>query len=352
MDKPIIFFSHSSYDEKALRKLKDLLTKKTGNTIEIFLSCDGQSIPLGRNWVSRLEEALKQAKIMLVFLSPMSLHSRWIYFEAGFSYRQDVQVVPVGILGIDLEQVGPPLGLLQGFNIKSADGLNNIIALINDTFSYSHEKSFTEAEYDEIFGEDQLLRDGALGKYVAVVDEIRIDLPCDASLAFDKIPKLFDNASIQYQLLREAREIHASGLSLAIPSSGTLISAKLDPTLTALTLGILDNVVKNLCEEQPDSYSLRIIFMSWVTYCTPRHRLTARLYGTDIKFGTEDNLVFGEIVFRFRPPLPRSYISVTFDREPSKVYLDIEYRGKTLNDIRLSDLLNILFERGVLYPYK
>ena len=56
--KPIAFFSHSSRDKEALGRLKDLFVEKTGGTIEIFLSSDGQSIKFGRNWVHRIEEAL------------------------------------------------------------------------------------------------------------------------------------------------------------------------------------------------------------------------------------------------------------------------------------------------------
>src|SRR6266487_4418304 len=98
MSKPTVFFSHSSKDENVLRKLKDRLSEKLGGTLDIFLSSDGQSIPLGKNWVHRIEEALHDAKLMIVFLSPASIHSNWIYFEAGYSYSKDIRVVPVAIL--------------------------------------------------------------------------------------------------------------------------------------------------------------------------------------------------------------------------------------------------------------
>ena len=341
-DKKIIFFSHSSYDKKALHRLKDLLTKKIANTAEIFLSSDGQSIPLGRNWVSRLEEAMKQSRIMLVFLSPMSLQSHWIYFEAGYAYRRNIRVVPVGILGVDLERVGPPLGLLQGFNIKSEDGLNNIIALINEAFDYSHEESFTQEEYNEIFAEDQILGKGALREYASMVDEIKIGLHCDTRIAFDRIPDLFDHAGIQYQWWKEHRWIHASGLSLYHYPSEDGIEAQLDPNLTALTLGILDCIVKNLYEEQPDSYSLKVIFIPWVNCETKKHKQTARLYGTDVALGEKDDFVFGETAFTIHGSSGTS--------RDSRVYLEIEYHGKMLSDVPLGDLLNILFEHHVLYP--
>ena len=58
-----------------MKKLKELLTKKVGSTLGIFASSDGQSIPLGRNWVYEIEQALEKSKIVFVLLSPNSIRS-------------------------------------------------------------------------------------------------------------------------------------------------------------------------------------------------------------------------------------------------------------------------------------
>ena len=78
MEKPVVFFSHSSKDEQYLRRLRQMIDSKTGEAIIIFLSSDGQSIPFGRNWVHKIEEALGDASLMFVFISPNSLVSNWI----------------------------------------------------------------------------------------------------------------------------------------------------------------------------------------------------------------------------------------------------------------------------------
>src|SRR6266566_2732427 len=88
MSKPTIFFSHSSRDQAQLVRLKELFIEKTGGSIDVFLTCDGQSIPLGRNWVHQIEEALEYAPLMVVFVSPNSLRSSWLFFESGFAYSK------------------------------------------------------------------------------------------------------------------------------------------------------------------------------------------------------------------------------------------------------------------------
>ena len=145
-NKPTIFFSHSSKDCSILLDLKNRLNDITGGTLDIFMSSDGQSIPFGTNWVNRIEQGLNEAKIMFIFVTQNSLLSNWIYFEAGFAYSKGLEVIPVGI-GVDIALLKPPLSLLQGFNITSADSLNNIITTLNKKFDFSYKTSFSDDDY-------------------------------------------------------------------------------------------------------------------------------------------------------------------------------------------------------------
>lgn len=128
MGKPTIFFSHSSKDKEIVQSVKNKLDKATGGVMDIFMSSDGQSIPFGTNWIHKVEEGLKSATIMFVFVTENSVSSGWIYFEAGYAYSKGIQVIPVGI-GVDIGALKAPLNLLQGFNILFEDSLNNFTLL-------------------------------------------------------------------------------------------------------------------------------------------------------------------------------------------------------------------------------
>ena len=146
MEKPTIFFSHSSKDRNAILPIKEKLMKVTCGVIQIFMSSDGQSIPFGNNWVHKIEEGLNNAKIMFVFVTPTSIKSGWIYFEAGFAYSKGIDVIPVGI-GVDIGSIKPPLNLLQGFNITSGESLNNFVTVINKNLNLTFEPSFSEEDF-------------------------------------------------------------------------------------------------------------------------------------------------------------------------------------------------------------
>ena len=149
MEKPTIFFSHSSKDKDLVMSIKSKIDKETSGVLDIFMSSDGQSIPFGTNWIHKIEEGLQLAKIMFVFVTNNSISSGWIYFEAGYAYSKGIQVIPVGI-GIDIGSLKAPLNLLQGFNITSNDSMNNFISIINKKFDYHFNEAFSENDYNEV----------------------------------------------------------------------------------------------------------------------------------------------------------------------------------------------------------
>src|SRR5680860_242417 len=146
--KPTIFFSHSSKDKELISPIKEHILKETGNTTQIFLSSDGASIPFGKNWLKEIEEALVKCRLMFIWVTPNSIKSNWIYFEAGYAYSRGINVIPLGFDGINLEDITAPLNFLQGFNIKSSAGLNNLIAIINDEFDLTFPDIFDEKFYE------------------------------------------------------------------------------------------------------------------------------------------------------------------------------------------------------------
>jgi hypothetical protein len=149
-EKPIVFLSHSSLDKEPLVALKEILDKRAAGFLNFFLSSDGESIEFGRNWVVSVSDALSQAKLMFVFLSPQSADSKWIHFEAGCAYAKKIRVVPVCLPGIDLNRITPPLGLLQGFNLHSHEAIGNIVRICNERFGVKIDESFNPEDFDNI----------------------------------------------------------------------------------------------------------------------------------------------------------------------------------------------------------
>jgi hypothetical protein len=301
MTKPIIFFSHSSSDKLTLKKLKEQFTLKTGNTIEIFLSSDGQSIPLGRNWVHKIHEALNEAKIMIVFLTPNSIKSNWLYFESGYAYSKDIRVIPVGFLGIDLNLLHPPLSLLQGFNITSEEGFNNIIAIINEEFDHKHELSFTNEEYNSIVNLSSLINYNTLGEATNFIESIQIEL--DKNKDFDEDQgKVYDDlAAILSKQIPDcqigAGVINFYGVSIQKASSQSDMRFNIDPLLAKENFPIVENAIKNIRKNGVKELKVRFDFNNIIDRLKNIQKITARLYKSEVKFAQDEGFTFRNLNF-------------------------------------------------------
>lgn len=254
--KPTIFFSHSSKDKKSLIVLKELIEEKTGGTINIFMSSDGQSIPFGSNWMYKIEEGLKDAKIMFVFVTPKSIDTGWIYFEAGYAYSKGIEVIPIGI-NVDIGNVKPPISLLQGFNMISSESLNNIIHIINKKFDFSFKADFSENEFNQIDYINNSSRSLLAGE--EIIDSIitRVfpyksddkDVEIDGEKAFDSIENKLRECNIEYcSANKEDKSILINGLKI-INKKENNIEFKMD-TIGFYNNFTLVNDIVNKCYEE------------------------------------------------------------------------------------------------------
>lgn len=351
MNKPTVFFSHSSKDKEVLSKLKDVFSEKTGGTIDVFLSSDGQSIPLGRNWVHRVQEALEQSSLMVVFITPNSLRSSWIYFEAGFAYSKGIRVIPVGFLGTDLSHISPPLNLLQGFNINNKDGLDNLIALVNEAYSYKLSSTFTEDDYKNIISFSDNTATHPFGDYLPLIEEVYIEIndrdhfeqSLDEGLGIAKA--VLNKLSIEYHDAKDRLETFGLTISVSDGQLPKAIQFELDPILLETTLPLALQIIAQICSDGIEKVSVRFDFISNVDCQRNSHKRTARLFGSGITFAEDGNMVFQNLSFSISHLMHFSRSGL----KQGSTYLAVTAMGSKLDICNIFSLLKMLFERKVLF---
>lgn len=350
MAKPTAFFSHSSADKRPLGKLKELFVAKTGGSIEVFLSSDGQSIPFGRNWVHGVEQALQDAKLMFVFVTPHSLRSNWLHFESGYAYSKGIQVIPVG-LGADLTSVGAPLNLLQGFNVTSEAGLNNLIAVVNEAFGHSHPESFASDDLYLISAGDEFSVTTTLGPHTAAIQEMTIEIQKEhlgefsANAALQVMTTYLDEQKVEHTL--KDKSVRTQGMTIhAHQGNGPdKLVITLDPAVFDVAIPLIDSLTNQMSDSGMTGIQIRFDFVKDVTGVEKQHSLSGKLFGSGVKLSGEDLLSFRNLEFRVGHL--RRFTQHTVHR--GATYLSIQTRNKTLalNEVRA--LMDLLFERGVLF---
>ena len=288
---------------------------------------------------------------MIVFVSPDAILSNWLYFESGFAYSKGIRVVPVGFLGVDLSQLSPPLSLLQGFNIKSEAGLNNIIALTNQVFRHSHPETFTGDEFREVCGTTKRALQ-TFGDKWNLVDELRIELSqwsgldCSSSKALEKIQRALELDGMAYERSESAINIPGITFHARVEAEEEPLQIRIDPGLVDVTLPIVERSIRAVrSRDGVRGIAISIDLDRAVDSVRARHKITGRVYGTDVSLGSGEYLIRREIQFRIgrlAGPIGR-----TFREGPA--FIQLEMLADRIPSDQIRELILFLFDRDILF---
>jgi predicted nucleotide-binding protein len=87
---PQVFVSYSRSDSELVHQIIDQL-----RTLGVRTWVDAEQLTPGESWERAISEALRNAKTILVFLSPTSVASRWIAAELDHALSSNVRVLPI-----------------------------------------------------------------------------------------------------------------------------------------------------------------------------------------------------------------------------------------------------------------
>lgn len=365
MSKQKVFISHGSVDKDYLRTLKVMLDQKTGGTLDLFLSSDGQSIPFGANWVSTIEKALANASVMFVAISPRSADSSWIYFEAGNAYSRGIKVIPIGIMGLKIEKLPPPLSLLQGFNITSHEGLNNMIEVINTEYKYKFAQDFVREDFERLRALE-LSSTSEATRLADNVDFITVDLPSKVV-----------SCEREHELLKEASTLARATLSrmgltfYSVSEWDLLLSGikiwfrrqqgevkgvhiAVDPLSVDFGIPVIRELTQDLYAGPTlDRFWFKVYFPKEFRIITDDFKISSRVASVGIYICEEQADLFGfeNILFALDSPNPDEYYSpeVIAFNEP-RPCLRVVAGTDSSSQLPLLNLVDALITAGVIQP--
>ena len=121
--------------------------------------------------------------------------------------------------------------------------------------------------------------------------------------------------------------ISTYGFSIKNQAEGIIIN--IDPGLTAITFPILKKILNSIRNNGVMGITFRIYSIDKVKLIRELHKITTRLYDTDIKIDEKGGFLKGCIKFKIT------------------TLLEVECKCKTFAEMKLDELLNLLFERGI-----
>lgn len=119
------------HEEEAIARFVDtFINRALGYGIDTFRSSDETAIYAGEDWMNRIFEELKTAKVLISMLSPVSVQRPWINFEAGAAWMGDARVIPVCFGGLTIGELPKPYSSLQAVEIGTHDGAYYLVSSI------------------------------------------------------------------------------------------------------------------------------------------------------------------------------------------------------------------------------
>jgi TIR domain len=118
-----LFISHISEEAEVASMLTTMLREDFADLMGCFSSSDIGNIGAGDNWLTAIERALTQAKVVIVLCSKASVNRPWVQFEVGAAWMKGVPIIPVCHSGMTVSDLQMPLSLRQGVELGSEQGL-------------------------------------------------------------------------------------------------------------------------------------------------------------------------------------------------------------------------------------
>ncbi len=130
MSKPVIFISHISEEVRLAVIFEQHMAADFLNLIEVFVFSDTEIISAGKNWLTSIDTALRNACIELILCSKASIKRPWINFEDGAGWMSGIPVVPVCQTELRPRDLPMPFSVLQALEANQESSLREIYELV------------------------------------------------------------------------------------------------------------------------------------------------------------------------------------------------------------------------------
>jgi hypothetical protein len=125
-----LFLSHYEKETDIAQAFQRAIEKAFLGMVEVFVSSDSRSIPVGRAWLDTVERTLRECAVFVVIASPESIERRWINFELGAVWMREIPIIPLLHSGLTTANLPRPFSDMSAVVATDWKGLQRITAEI------------------------------------------------------------------------------------------------------------------------------------------------------------------------------------------------------------------------------
>lgn len=144
--KPTLFICHSTSDAEFANAVQQEIEKVFANGIDVFCTSSPGAIPVGRDWLSDVEQKLGVAQAIIAIVTPVSIERPWLWFEIGATWSKgrsgECKIYPLCAPEIELSNLPSPLDRLQALSMGKATDLKLLFEALIFQFGFGKLSSF------------------------------------------------------------------------------------------------------------------------------------------------------------------------------------------------------------------
>jgi hypothetical protein len=126
----LVFLSHAAKDQEIAICLKNVIERAISGS-DVFVSSDTEDLRPGDEWVKRIRENLRDARILLLLASERGLKRPWVWYEAGSAWSREIRMIPCCLGRIRKNGLSAPFSSYQALNADDAADLKNLLGEIS-----------------------------------------------------------------------------------------------------------------------------------------------------------------------------------------------------------------------------
>jgi hypothetical protein len=126
--------------------VKQEIEKVFANGVNVFCTSSPGAIPVGKDWLSDIEEKLAVAQAIVAIVTPVSIERPWLWFEVGATWAKgragECRIYPLCAAEIELSSLPSPLDRLQALSMGKAADLKLLFEALITQFGFGKIASF------------------------------------------------------------------------------------------------------------------------------------------------------------------------------------------------------------------
>jgi hypothetical protein len=125
----LVFLSHAAKDQATAIYLKKVIETAIPGS-DVFVSSDTEDLRPGDEWVKRIRENLREARILLLLASERALSRPWVWYETGSAWSREIRMIPCCVGKVRKGGLSAPFSFNQALNADETTDFRNLLGEI------------------------------------------------------------------------------------------------------------------------------------------------------------------------------------------------------------------------------